>query len=164
MKRKGITVALLLLVATVWGGVLWKVIRQKEDDAFTPTATPAVAPMEMVEGRIDSFPDNTALGDYRDPFLKEPPPRNERKAAHPAKAGAGQAVVRPVASVFKWPRVEYRGSMKNAKQGRVVAMLSIDGREIMLPLGAEDHGIQVRAVFTDSVQLLAGNEQRTFAR
>ncbi|MEO8069043.1 MAG: hypothetical protein ABI599_15205 [Flavobacteriales bacterium] len=161
MKRKGITIALLLLVVAVWGCVLFKVVRRPADN---------FEQVRQVRGTqwadapvLEPLPDE-ALGNYRDPFLGD-----AAKPSTGVDAGARQhvAVVKSVTrgpNGYKWPSIAYHGSLRNNGKERSIALLSIDGREAMVPIGAEERGLRVKAIYTDSVLVAANGEVRVVVR
>jgi hypothetical protein len=64
-----------------------------------------------------------------------------------------------------WPQVVYKGALNaSGPSGKRVAMLSVDGRDVILRTGQEQDGIKLVAVGADSVALRLGDNDRVFTR
>ncbi len=165
MKRKGLTIGLLLVVAAIWGAVLAR-IRRPEPRTFAEggNAPAHVYPERMI---ADTLPPTEALGDHRDPIQAAAPARPS--GAAPRRAGDGPpAPPKPVAVVpatVMWPRITYNGLLRNRSNSRAVALLNIDGRDVLCVQGVPDNsGLTVVEAGPDSVRIALRTELRSFRR
>lgn len=164
MKRKGLTIGLLLLVASIWGAVLSKFWRPKSEE---PEGSAGVL-VPMVDDRvvIDTLPATASLGNYRDPFLEAIPPHPASSVVR-SKNSTGARAKQPVApkAVETWPRIAYNGLLRNTTNSRAVALLNVDGHNAMFIQGVEDQrGLKVVKASSDSVLVALHDEVRGFRR
>lgn len=163
MKRKALTIGLIVLVCTIWGAVLSKAVdRRASDTAHTMDLGEATDELP----HFDSIPATSSLGRYRDPFLGSgaivrAPVSTTIAASHVP------AVVRttpPVIATRSWPRITYVGSVRKTNEDRAVALLTVDEKQTLLLQGAEENGLRAVLVRPDSVVLAFDGEKRTFRR
>lgn len=154
MNRKAVTALLLLVVAAIWGGVLFKVSGRGEEANVQQTTL--AAPVAPAAEAVDTL-SASALGNYRDPFLGAMP---AKRSTVPVSSTQRPPAKRAFEVAKSWPKVSYRGAMRNHGRERGVALLSIDGKDAMVPLGGEEKGVTVKAIYADSVLLVANGEQR----
>jgi hypothetical protein len=163
MNTRWVRIGLLLLVATVWGAVLVKAFFRKPPVAENNTPLPQRAiPTEVAH---EAPPLN--LHWARDPFLNEAAPAQrvvERSTVAPVAARSVAAAPK-VEVAMAWPQVVYKGALNaSGPSGKRVAMLSVDGRDVILRTGQEQDGIKLVAVGADSVALRLGDNDRVFTR
>ncbi len=164
MKRKGLTIGLIIVVCTIWGAVLSKAVWKHEDTDPEPIVTDAFTAPETAR---DSLPHADELGNYRDPFLGKTTQLSTSKrivATSLEKTTAAQHKQTMPASTNPWPRMEYIGSMKNGKGDRGVALLTTGGGPLTLLQGVESDGFTALVIAMDSVIIVHDGEQRTFRR
>jgi hypothetical protein len=166
MKRKGLTIGLLLIVASIWGAVLSRFWRPKSTEPETSVG--ALMPMDDDHTVIDTLPPTASLGNYRDPFLQVMPTR-------PVPTSAVPRAKIPTAAKEKrkqenqpteiWPRIAYNGLLRNNANSRAVALLNVDGHDAMFVQGVEDQrGLKVVKASSDSVLVALHDEVRSFRR
>lgn len=155
MNRKAITALLVLVVVAIWGSVFFKVSGKGEEEVKAqhtglgvPEAVIALAPDTLT---------SASLGNYRDPFLGG---ATVQRSAQPAPTAQRTSLKKAPEASKSWPKVSYRGALRNRGKERGVALLSIDGKDAMVPLGGEEKGVTVKAIYADSVLLVANGEQR----
>lgn len=146
MKNKGVTYALLVVVALIWYNVFFRVKSNLfgEEAAFTPTATavPSVASIHR-----DTF---SLKANYRDPFsgvaayVETPNPQ-------PQEHVAPQPVM-----VYEepWPQIVYYGQVKKTDSKTPLAILKIDGMQFYLRNGESilDNYV-IGKIYKDSVEV-----------
>lgn len=163
MNARWVRIGLILLVATVWGAVLVKAFFRKPPVVENNTPLPQRGvPTEVAR---EAPPLN--LHWARDPFLNEAAPVHrvvERSAG--ASASVHSVVAPPKVDVaVAWPEVVYKGALNaSGPSGKRVAMLSVDGGDVILRTGQEQDGIKLLAVGADSVALRLGGSDRVFTR
>lgn len=163
MNTRWVRIGLLMLVATVWGAVLVKAFFRKPAAAANNTPLPQRAVPTEVAREAPPLD----LHWPRDPFLNEAAPAHrvvERSAVASASARSVAAVPKVEVAVA-WPEVVYKGALNaSGPSDKRVAMLSIDGRDVILRNGQEQNGIKLVAVGADSVALRLGDNDRVFIR
>ncbi len=165
MKRKGVTITLLLVVASIWGAILIKVVNP-------PTAEPSKAMVNLPSGPewkqvAVEHPPSDSLGNYRDPFLGSTSVVPRSGAVPMSAARKVQSTTQTTAhkTAASWPKITFQGLLRNRTNSRSVALLTIEGKNAMLMQGAKDAcGVSVVAVYTDSVVLAMDGESRCFRR
>jgi hypothetical protein len=156
MKRKGLTIGLLLIVASIWGAVLSKFWRPNREELGT--SSDVLMPMDDDAVVIDSLPPTASLGNYRDPFL-------EPSQTRPLAGAVTPHGRKPEIPVETWPRIVFNGLLRNAANSRAVALLNVDGRDAMFVQGvAGPCGLKVIKVNSDSVLVALNNRVRSFRR
>ena len=148
MKNRKIVGALLLVVAVVWGMVIWRIAGalgdQKDMDAVNGyRPSPAVAEFDSI--RVD----------YPDPFLK---------SELQTKTGQ-QSAIRP--SAFFVPDMPlhtadppdflFRGRLRRGK--RVYVLLESDGRREIVGVGDAIDGFRIVKSAGDSAVFVKGNQR-----
>ena len=159
MKNKTFTYILLIVVAIVWYQVFFRVKGSLfgEDEVDIPAVNqpPMGAPVIR-----DTF---SLLANYRDPFgetkrnlaeelnkLQEQPQPPKQKAPPP--------------SVY-WPPIKYYGLVKKSESKTPLAIVSVDGIQLMVRKGEElFDGIMLNVIYRDSIQVKNKREKRTFWR
>lgn len=163
MKRKALTIALAVLVCGIWAAVLSRTVSRRPGGDVALNAH-AERPFPMLA--TDTLPRTADLGHYRDPFLADAPTPAARPAATTTVRAPSARAAKPSVpgAAFAWPRIAFLGVLRNTNGARAVALLNIDDRPAMLLQGAEDHGLKVLALCSDSVTIAAAGEARTFRR
>ena len=163
MNPKLLRIGLVLVALGVWGAVVVKAFfRARPVVAETPVpATPlaATAPPLPVSAPLD-------LHWPRDPFLDggvSPSVEHTRTtvthAAISITAPKAPPVPAAVVAPVHWPAIVYKGALNvSGPRGKRVALLAIDGRDVALRAGEEQHGIALVSVEHDSVVLRNGPE------
>jgi hypothetical protein len=163
MNTRWVRIGLLLLVATVWGAVLLKAFFRKPPVAEDNTPLPQRA----VPKEIARTAPPLDLHWTRDPFLNDAAPVHrvvERSAVGPASVRSVAAPPKVEVAVT-WPVVVYKGALNaSGPTEKRVAMLSVNGRDVILRTGQEQNGIKLVSVGADSVALRLGGFDRVFSR
>jgi hypothetical protein len=163
MKRKGLTIGLVLVVVGIWGAVFTKAIKPGSEEPIDPGIVNAVT--RQVAALTDSLPNASSLGNYRDPFLRAEAPVRAVSTGDPKPVAVKKAAPVVPSPSFTWPQVAFKGMLKNTNNKQGVALVSINGKDKVLVEGKEEeHGIMLFAVARDSITLKAHGEQRRFGR
>jgi len=159
MKNKTLTYILLIAVAAIWYQVFFRVSGNLfgEDEPIIPT-TNQVSNIPTVER--DTF---DLQANYRDPFgetKKALVVVGEQGALPPQQNRPRQ---RPPQTV--WPPIQYFGMVKKTESKAPLAILKVDGIQLMLRRGEEMFNeIILKEIGRDSIQVLYKREKRTFWR
>jgi hypothetical protein len=163
MNTRWVRIGLLLFVATVWGAVLLKAFFRKPPVAENNTPLPQRAVPKEVARTAPPLD----LHWTRDPFLNDAAPVHrvvERSAVASASVRSVGAPPKVEVAVT-WPEVVYKGALNaSGPTEKRVAMLSVDGRDVILRTGQEQDGIKLMSVGADSVALRLGDNDRVFTR
>jgi hypothetical protein len=163
MNTRWVSIGLLLLVATVWGAVLVKAFFRKPPVAENNTPLP---PRAVPKEAARTAPPLDLHWSW-DPFLNDAAPVHrvvERSAVAPASVRSIAAPPKVEVAVT-WPEVVYKGALNaSGPSDKRVAMLSVNGRDVILRTGQEQNGIKLVAVGADSVALRLGGNDRVFTR
>tara|TARA_R110002072_G_scaffold303135_1_gene495211 strand:- start:11613 stop:12110 length:498 start_codon:yes stop_codon:yes gene_type:complete len=164
MKGKKWTYFLLILVAVIWyrafflikGNLLNEDIQIVSPNVADKTFSPVVR---------DTF---LLLANYKDPFgesksgkrsLLNTTFNNNNNKRPPIKSN-----IKPV-SVFKWPSVKYYGMVKKTASKKALAIVTIDGIQLMGRSGQElFDGFFLKEILRDSVLISNKNRRKYFLR
>ena len=159
MKNKTLTYILLIVVALIWYQVFFRVTGNlfSEDEVVVQSNNQGSF-MAAVER--DTF---DLQANYRDPFgeakkVAEVPINNQPQPPIKNKP-------RPAAPKTVWPPIEYYGMVKRTESKTPLAILKVDGIQLMLRRGEEMFNeITLKEIGRDSIQVLYKKEKRTFWR
>ncbi|WP_158829364.1 hypothetical protein [Mucilaginibacter lacusdianchii] len=167
MKSNKATVYLLgLMVAAVWGLIIYRVVSAvSEDDTPPVTAAPVTAKKEPLNDYA-LIKDTTSLKfNYRDPFGSEKAPAKDTvqipvsKLVHPP---VGLSSMRPVSTkpAINWNFIRYSGYIRNPHTKKLIAIMSINGRSLMLSEGEAASEVRLLRNLKDSVKVAYQNKTR----
>ena len=153
MKSKKSTTLLLLAVAAVWGIIFYQLfISMKEEIHALPTTMNRSVKNESLDDYRpkDTF---TLKLDYRDPML------GEAVAIEKAEETVTAPVVsRPVS--FQVPKpaqpqddIKYTGYISGSTGKITAAIISLNGKELMLGEGESQEGLKVLKNYRDSIKI-----------
>ncbi|HEX2921893.1 MAG TPA: hypothetical protein VHO50_12090 [Bacteroidales bacterium] len=94
--------------------------------------------------------------DYRDPFRQPVMPVIEEK----------KLTVKPVISPpsVAWPAISYEGTIKNDKQQKMLALLSVAGERMVITEDTEIKGIRIMRIYQDSITVSYQNQRKAFLK
>lgn len=149
MKNKKLVYLLGALVVIVWGLIVYRVIAAMTD---TDNAVPPTAPVTVKEAYNDYSPpaDTGKLSlNYRDPFnhelKKDTLPVTSR---HIIKSPAAIPV-----PAMNWNFIKYSGFVRNPGSKKLVALVSINGKSIMLQEGETQDKVKLIKNMGDSIKV-----------
>lgn len=173
MKNKRITYALVLAVAFTWGLIFYQVYESVGGKG--PGLAPARPVAETIPVAARSFDTLPLLANYPDPFLRNAEPFAGRPAegvvrrvAYPAMHSGPAAGPAPAAKKTNAPPdlgfVTYLGSIHNPKNKKMIALLSLRGREYTVSEGETVDSIRILKTSRDSVKISYRNTTRWLKR
>lgn len=150
MNQKNIKILLLAAVAGIWGIILYRVFSgMGNDDVREPIQKLSVRP--ILEDTVSSF---ELLANYDDPFGADGSLTKEGISTDSASVDnfsitAPTAPPPPPDLSF----IKYEGMLLNAVTKKKTAILTLHGKETMLPVGKLASGIQLMEVLKDKVKI-----------
>ena len=151
MKNKKLTYFLLVVVAAVWGIIIYRILNaaQATDEPDIPAA---VRPVKE-EYNDFSLPKDTArlLLNYRDPF-------GLTVVKDTTKTTIRTGPVKPAATAVKptvnWSFISYAGYIRNPATKRLVALVSINGQNVTLAEGETRSQVKLLKNLRDSIKIV----------
>lgn len=153
MKSKKATWFLIVAVIAVWGVIIYRLLiaAGSDEKLFIRTVQPKVA-YESLEGYLleDTF---KLVLNYRDPFLEKEVAVNEIPADLTIKTAPAlqnnTALNKPASNLD----IKYTGYIKNSSGKRIVAIVTINGKEYMISEGETVAGVKLIKNHRDSVRV-----------
>lgn len=158
MKNKKITYILIFSVVALWGIIFYRIFIAMGDKEETIVQVPAkkAAYFKMVNHQNDQV---LLTFDYRDPFTSI----NAIEPITPAQSQntAPMPIPLPIAKpVVNWSAISYTGYINNLNTKQKLAMLSVNGKELMLAEGQDLNGVKLLKYAGDSIKVKYQNETR----
>lgn len=152
MKNKKLTYLLGLAVLGVWGMIIYRLFNAVggDDNQFYPTT---IKRLPMAAFNDYTIPKDTThlLLNYRDPFSS---PKVE-----PTEIPINELVHKPIQTpvqsrpMINWSIVKYTGFIHNPGSKRLIAMMNINGKEMMLGEGETAEQVKLVKNLKDSVKV-----------
>lgn len=173
MKNKRITYVLVLAVAFTWGLIFYQVFESMGGKGPGPATAPPVA--EALPA-ADQLPDTVSLrANYPDPFLRNAgglARRGEsgtvRQVSYPAPPAAPAPSPTPAAKKTNTRPdlgfVTYMGSIHNPKSKKIIALVSLRGREYAVSEGEVIDSIRILKTNRDSLKVSYRNTTKWLKR
>jgi len=148
MKNKKLTYLLGLVVAVVWGLIIYRVIVASggSDDNL-----PVVAKTAVKEPYDDDKPPKDTIHlllNYRDPFGLV-----QFKDTTRASANKRTVTNRTVAPIFDWSFIKYSGYIRNPGSKKLIAIMSINGESVTMAEGETADKVKLIKNMRDSVKV-----------
>ena len=163
MREKKKLYILLPLVALVWGVIGFRVYEYYTANQ-PETETEIMINKTPLKSGSDSF---SLFNDYPDPFLGEV----LRVSLPGSRSGSHKKVALPIVKlpvkapeVIRWPVVQYKGTIKSEKNGKVYAVVTINNRERLVKEKDLVDGLAVFSIRKDSIGLDMKGERRFFRK
>lgn len=150
MKNKKLTYFLIVIVAGVWGLILYRIFDAvgTSDDMSTP-----VTLKQEKEAYNDySIPKDTTklLLNYRDPFGITKPKYTTSKVS---KIIARQTIKINPKPAMNWSFITYSGYIRNPASKKLIALVSVNGQNITLAEGETKNQIKLIKNLRDSIKV-----------
>jgi hypothetical protein len=149
MKNKKLTYFLIFIVLIVWGLIIYRVfVSVGGDDDLVPVATVKI----IKEPYNDySLPKDTTklLLNYRDPFGLV---KFKDTVAIVAKTRTKTIQPKPI-SPFNWGFIHYAGYIRNSSSKKLIALVSINGKNEMLSEGDTKDRVKLIKNLRDSIKI-----------
>lgn len=146
------TYVLAVVTVLIWGAIIYRVIAALNDDQVPTTFTEPPHRERYDDYKLPK--DTTKLhGAYRDPFgmtVEKLPDTATLKV----KAISPKPL--PVTAAFpavNWGIFNYRGYVRNAGSKRLIAVIAVNGKEIMLSEGESAGQVKLLKNMRDSVKI-----------
>lgn len=151
MKNKKFTYFLGVVVAAIWGLIIYKVFKAISGDDTPVVFNEPVRP----KGPLTDYaiPKDTThlLLNYRDPF--------SAKKAEPVEIPASELIgKKPIKTVpqrpsVNWGTIKYSGFIHNPGSKKLIAILNVNGKEVMLSEGEAAEQVKLIRNMKDSVKV-----------
>lgn len=151
------TFALILAVSSVWGIVFYQVFSASGSEDNYPIKKPVLK--TTFENLDDySYRDTSALNlSYPDPFLRgvlKETPAEVKSVSEGNPLTMAPARQIPQKPIINWDIIKYTGYVLNSEGKKTASILTISGKEYMLPEGGAIDGVKLVKSFKDSVKVL----------
>ncbi|MBS7562780.1 hypothetical protein KHS38_00040 [Mucilaginibacter sp. Bleaf8] len=164
MKNKASVYFLGLIVAVVWGLIIYRIVAAVNNDDELPVMpkTSANYPKEPLND-YEAIKDTVSLKlNYRDPFAM---------AKAPIKKDTAQIPVRQIISsttrlsplihqasgtrkqAMNWGFIRYSGYIRNPHTKKLYALMTVSGKSLMLSEGESSGGVKLLKNLKDSIQI-----------
>jgi hypothetical protein len=152
MKNKTMTYVLGLVVAVVWGLIIYRIFdaASGNDDDAAPAMPSAIKKEAYNDYELPKDTSHLLLN-YRDPFgLEKPKDTLEHMARRKVIANSLQTAAKPV---FNWGIIQYSGFIRNPNTNKLVTMISINGKNELLAEGETKNQLKLIKNMGDSVKI-----------
>jgi len=151
MKNKGLTYVLGLAVLLVWGMIIYRIFLAVNSDDDQPFQNTASLKKEVFNDYTISKDTTKLLLNYRDPFAVLKP---EEKEIAPNKPDVQKAVNPvPTRQPVNWNLIKYSGYIHNPGSKKMIAMMNINGKELMMLEGETAEQVKLIKNLKDSVKV-----------
>jgi hypothetical protein len=162
MKGKAATYVLGLLVAVVWGLIIYRIIdATHEEETLVASSIVPVSKEPLNDYTMTEDTSKLQLN-YRDPFavtasapdtVKVIPVRQLVTPAIKA-ISTNSNPVKPVPPAMNWGFINYTGYIKNPATKKLLALVHINGKELMLTEGESAEQVKLLKNLRDSIQIV----------
>jgi hypothetical protein len=151
MKNKKLTYLLGLLVLSVWALIFYKVYKVISNNDESVIAKEHVTVKEVLNDYALKKDTTHLLLNYRDPFSAPKPEPVEIPVSQLVHKPALPTVQKPPVN---WGAIKYSGFIHNPGSKKLIAMISINGKELMLSEGETAEQIKLVKNMKDSVKII----------
>lgn len=163
LKGKTATYLLIAAVAAVWGLIIYRVFASIGDDV--PVSTSALPGKKVPLDDYAFKPDTTKLLlNYRDPFGKSSTETTQDTSKSKRRSSKVALTATPVKPEITWPAISYGGYIQNPESKKLIALLHINGRNVMLTEGESADGVKLIKNLKDVVNLQYQGKSRSFSQ
>jgi len=160
MKNKKVTYLLGVLVLVVWGVIIYRIFQSAnlgDDTDFQP------ANNKMAKEAYNDYtvPKDTASLqlNYKDPFVAQ---KQKDTSDHPVKKTADKMPLKPLPAM-NWNFIKYAGYIHNPGSKNLVALITINGKSVMMTEGETSEQVKLLKNLKDSIQIVF-NGKTTFIK
>ncbi|MBL7982300.1 MAG: hypothetical protein JNL52_10890 [Flavobacteriales bacterium] len=154
-----------LVAALVWGGVVVRALKRPDEEFVRPQPTNG---QDTVTRQVEVW-NPVVLDD--DPFLRNAPRSGSTTTEVRKPAPRSAASVRVTSTPppvpkepLPWPTLKYEGMMRSGSNGTMVALLSMNGRSRVVPVGNTVDDLQVEQADPDSLKVRWQGQSRWVTR
>jgi len=151
MKNKKFTYLLGAAVLIVWGLILYRVFGAMGDNEPDEPAIPGPVKKEAYNDYAIPRDTTHLLLNYRDPFgmaAAKDTISHKHIASGPAQAGLPPAV-----PAMNWDFIRYVGYVRNPDSKKLVAMVHLNGTELMMSEGESKGSLKLIKNLRDSIRI-----------
>lgn len=149
MKSKKGLYVLIALVVIIWGLIIYRVLSNVSFTADVPLSNNVESSVSSLNVKLDSF---SIVADYRDPFLgkkrKAEQQLSTKKNVFPRKK-----IENKVKIIEPKRDIRYKGLIINKSSKSSLAILNIDGKEVLMKKNDTYNDIILKMILQDSVLL-----------
>ncbi|HEY9197346.1 MAG TPA: hypothetical protein VIM77_13815 [Mucilaginibacter sp.] len=151
MKNKRVLYFLVPAVVLIWGLIFYRIFAAMSGNE--DAALPATAQVKEIYNDYGAPADTTRLQlNYRDPF-------SMAMQADTVKRPVEKLKVKPLAVIINrpamnWDFVRYSGYIRNPDSKKLIALLHINGKEVLLNEGETAEKVKLIRNLKDSVKIL----------
>jgi hypothetical protein len=158
MKNKKFTYVLGLAVLVIWGLIIYRVFSATADSDDNITVS-------NISQKKETYDDETIIKDtthlllnYKDPFSLIKP---KDTAEIPVKKILYRNLsILPIKPAFNWSFIRYAGYIRNPTTKKLVAVVSINGKNEMLLEGQTREQVKLLKNMRDSIKISYGGKVR----
>lgn len=166
MNKKQKTILLLGVAIIVWGytGLKWiNYFSANNEEAVYYEESQNVVPNLIFKDKKDY----KLQLNYLDPFLKNYKPKNkviqsQTTPVFPINPKSTQKKNNVAPPVYKWPEMTYSGFILS--KGDKLGLLNISGKDILVNKGDVHQSIEIKGIYSDSIQLFHEKELKTIKK
>lgn len=151
MKNKGLTSVLVLVVMVVWGMIIYRIFTAVNADDDHPLQNTTALKKEVFNDY--TIPRDTAklLLNYRDPFAVAKPEEKEVASDKPLVQKMSKPV--PPKPPVNWSLIKYSGYIHNPGSKKLIAIITVNGKELMMSEGETAEQVKLIKNGKDSVKV-----------
>jgi hypothetical protein len=149
MKNKKLTYFLIFIILIVWGLIIYRIfaVVGANDDTLPVSSTkPAKEPYNDFSILKDT---TKLLLNYRDPFGLT----KQKDTAAVGKITSKTVVQRSHVTPLNWSFIRYAGYVRNSSSKRLIALVSINGKNEMLSEGDTKDHVKLIKNLRDSIKI-----------
>lgn len=151
MKNKGLTYILVLAVLAVWGMIIYRIYVTVNADDDHPLQNAITLKKEVFNDYAIPKDTTKLLLNYRDPFAVQKP---EEKEVFSDKPATPKIAIHPqVKPPVNWNLIKYSGYIHNPGSKKLIAMMTINGKELMMIEGETADQVKLIRNLKDSVKV-----------
>lgn len=160
MKNKALTYFLIVIVALVWGVIIYRVFDATTSDDDIPVTNNSVPiKKESLENYISEKDTSHLSLNYPDPFVDEA--KEKPKVIPVSKLITTGQVVKPITkSGVNWSFISYSGYIKNSKSKKLLAFVTINGKEYSMIEGETADKVKLIKNMIDSIKIAYNGNQK----
>jgi type II secretory pathway component PulC len=152
MKSKKMTYVIAVVTAILWGAIIYRVIAAMSGDQLPVTFAEPHARERYDEYKLPKETTKLHTG-YRDPFGMTTTKIQDTTTIKPKLAATRPISVVAAVPAINWGIFNYRGYVRNAGSRKLIAVISVNGKEMMLSEGESVGQVKLLKNMRDSVKI-----------
>lgn len=163
MKNKKVTYALGAAVLAIWGIIIYRVINYYAGQSNDNPAQPAVSALHESYNDYSELKDTTHLQlNYPNPFAQKKEIRKDTASIVTKPVLKARAITPSVgnSNPANWNFIRYSGYIRNSGTHKLIAILTLNGREITLQEGESLDHVKLLKNLRDSIRISYSGQTR----